>query len=323
MRGDGRRGALGAITGALLLASLAGCSPTAAPTAEPALHVAASSSGAPAPVTVDELDLSAEVYRTRSDPARGGVQLVVHNDGDTTLTIITAELQSPALAESWVRERRTVIAPGQARDLALLLGEPECPAESTAPIGALGVVLADGTIATVTLPTSDRLGQWAAWVDEQCFAAAVRERVQVTLRRELSLDAPGVIGAVLHIEGLTGASAVTISGVRGTVLLSLLATEADAARDESLSPGDPVAQRPLDVHVDEGRSVSIPIVMAPTRCDPHALADDKQGTLVPVDIVLATGGTSSAGERSGVVIVAADATTKAELYAAFVRACEL
>ncbi len=315
---DRRRQLTRPIFAALLVVALSGCSPTAPAPGNTAPLIAASANGAPAPATVDDLDLSAEVYRTRSDPARDGVQLVVHNEGATTLTIMTARLESAALAEPWLRERRTIIAPGQTRDLALLLGEPACPAETQAPLGVLEVVLADGTLAPIDLPTTDRLGQWADWVDQQCFAAAVRERVRLTLAREPSLDGPGSIGVVLHLEGLADADEVTVVGLRGTVLLSLLADDADAA-----SPGDTVTQRMLAVSVDEKRSVSIPIMMAPTRCDPHALADDKQGTLLPVEVKLDDTSDSTHAARSGVVIVAADATTKAELYDAIVAVCAL
>jgi|GEM_PF-1012332 len=309
-----------------------GCSPLVDPSTEldastAATPVAASASDAPAPTALDEVQVSAEVYRTRSDPARGGIQLTVHNQGSTTLTIVSARLASPVLASPVVRDRRTVVAPGQSRDLAMTLGSASCPAEPVSPHGVLEVVLVDGTVVELKLPTTDRLGQWAAWVRQECFSAAVRERLELSIAREPSLDGNGTIGLVLNVEGRTGAEHVTITGVRGTVLLSLVADERDASRVDGVAAGDPIARRSLDVVLDEGLSASIPITVAPTRCDPHALADDKQGTLIPVDVVLASEGDASLpsaeSTTSGIVIVAADPSTKAALYEAIATACEL
>jgi hypothetical protein len=62
----------------------------------------------------------------------------------------------------------------------------------------------------------------------------------------------------------------------------------------------------------------VPLTVAPARCDPHAIAEDKQGTRFPVTVRL-DGGIGAAAT----VIVAVDDGTRAALYDAIRRACGL
>jgi hypothetical protein len=56
--------------------------------------------------------------------------------------------------------------------------------------------------------------------------------------------------------------------------------------------------------------------LRPNRCDAHALADDKQGTYFPVDVVLPDG-------RSGRYRLGVDPQTRAQLYRFYARECGL
>ncbi|MCY1242619.1 hypothetical protein D9M72_555900 [compost metagenome] len=51
----------------------------------------------------------------------------------------------------------------------------------------------------------------------------------------------------------------------------------------------------------------------PARCDPHAVAEDKVGTLLPLRV--------DAGGRQGVLKVAAGAVLKARIYEFATAAC--
>jgi len=63
----------------------------------------------------------------------------------------------------------------------------------------------------------------------------------------------------------------------------------------------------------DGRSQTsaVTLTLVPARCDPHAVAEDKRGTVFPLRV--------SVDGTSGTVYVAADAEVKAALYD-FVRA---
>ena len=107
-----RRGAAGTVTVALLVAGLlSGCS-SAAPADPGSLALRG-------PVTAADVTVAADVYRSRIDPARGGIQLSVRNDAAVPLIVVEARLASDALSATIVRERSTVIPAGRTRDLAM------------------------------------------------------------------------------------------------------------------------------------------------------------------------------------------------------------
>lgn len=299
-----RRAALASRVAALLVvaaAVLSGCSPTAP--ADPG------SLAQPGPVTVTDVAVTAEVYRSRIDPSRGGIQLSVRNDAAVPLTIVGARLESPALQQPIVRERTTVIGPGLTRDLALTLTAAACPADEPEPPQAVLVVqLIDGSTAEVAVPTVDRIGQWAEWVAAECLAAAVAERVQLTVRHDPTRDDGSLIGLLLDIAPRSGArgAEVALVSLSDTVLFGLVQA-ADGAR---------VTSAPLPPEAAGGTAaVSIPLLLTPARCDAHAIADDKQGTLFRVAVQV--------DGQPGVVTVVADDATRAALYDAYTRACGL
>ena len=299
-----RRAALAPRVAALLVvaaAVLSGCSPTAP--ADPG------SLAQPGPVTVTDVAVTAEVYRSRIDPSRGGIQLSVRNDAAVPLTIVGARLESPALQQPIVRERTTVIGPGLTRDLALTLTAAACPADEPEPPQAVLVVqLIDGSTAEVAVPTVDRIGQWAEWVAAECFAAAVAERVQLTVRHDPTRDDGSLIGLLLDIAPRPGArgAEVALVSLSDTVLFGLV----------QASDGTRVTSAPLPTGTGGGTAaVSIPLLLTPARCDAHAIADDKQGTLFRVAVQV--------DGQPGVVTVVADDATRAALYDAYTRACGL
>ncbi|HET8958353.1 MAG TPA: hypothetical protein VFM95_07840, partial [Microcella sp.] len=62
----------------------------------------------------------------------------------------------------------------------------------------------------------------------------------------------------------------------------------------------------------------------PARCDPHAIAEDKQGTLFRVDATLTPpNGDVATGDApaSGTVTVTADDATRDAIYDAITRVC--
>ena len=270
------------------------------------------------PASTDAIAVVAEVYRTRIDPSRDGIQLSVTNEGDAPLALDGARLESPLLSAALERTDDAVVPAGATRDLPMTLVDPRCPAgaapaEPAAPDAVLLVPLADGTVAELRVPTTDRIGQWAAWLEGACFARAVGERVELAVRAGGPGAGGGTIGVELVVRAQSGpvgdgggADVARLTGVGGTVLLGAL----DAA-------GERAEGIPLDVVIDPASPPDAPIVVplrfSPNRCDAHAIADDKQGTLFRVDVAL--------GERTGTVTVVPDAATKEALYAAITAAC--
>lgn len=292
---------MGPVAGAVV-AMLAGCTMLAGCSS---LVGSVSDSGAsPAPNSISEVSASAELYRTRTDPARGGIQLSVSNASATPLTIVHVLLDSAALSRPIERERTTVVPAGATRDLALLLPDPRCTNGPILPDAVLTVLLGSGETAVVRLPTTDRLGQWRDWHDAACFAAAAAEQVDLDVRRAPLLDdlSEGRIGAELVATSRSGA--VTLVSIDDTVLFSLLDGPAGAARLSTL---------PIERSLPPGETVVIPLYLTAARCDPHAVAEDKQGTLFAVRLDL--------DGDTGTTTVITDDGARAALYDAIAETC--
>lgn len=317
------------LVGALaLLAVLAGCAPSGiapvtAPTGSPP-PPSPSPSAADSPSATDSPSaietLAVDVYRTRSDPASGRIQISVENRSETAITVVRAELASPALADALARDGDTVIPPGARRDLPVTLTPPLCPADDASLVATITLEQPDGERTSTTLEATDRLGQWSDWLTAECFTVAVLERVELSLERAPERDdlAGGVeasIGLTLVVRGRDGGDApLTLGTISGTPLLTPMATSGGGTTDSSTVRGPGDGDNTTGTTAPEsGATTRIPIDVAPARCDPHAIAEDKQGTLFPLAVTL--------GGDSGRVIVAASDEVRAELYAAITSAC--
>lgn len=304
-----RRSSLAAILlGALLLT---GCTPSdLPPVASPS---GAPSARPPAPSPPDATDspaappsLAVDVYRTRSDPASGRIQISVDNRGTAAITVVRAELSSPALAAPLARDGDTEIPPGARRDLPVALTTPRCPAADDSLQATITLKQPDGSRVSVPTTATDRLGQWRNWLTAECFTAAVLERVEFSLERaperdQLTGGVTARIGLSLVLAGTGfGDTPLHVGTLFGTPLLKPIDDD-QGADSRTVAPAS-------------GATVRIPVYVAPARCDPHAIAEDKQGTLFPLAVTL--------GEEDGRVIVAASDAVRAELYAAITTACE-
>lgn len=278
------------------------------------------------PASIDAIEVTADVFRTRIDPSRGGIQLSVRNGGNAPLVLAGARLSSPLLAAEPTRDDEALIPPGGQRDLPLTLPAPVCPADLGAlpadgdpvdpPTGVLLVPLADGTTAELRVPTTDRLGQWADWFAASCVAQAVEARVALSVRA-VEPPSAGTIGVELVIEPRPGSGAtdggaagdgplVELESVAGTVLLGALG--ADGLPAESIR-----LDLPVTTEQQGGGPIVVPLTFRPNRCDAHAIADDKQGTLFRVSVTI--------DGRAGAVTVIADPLARDGIYANVTSAC--
>ena len=101
--------------------------------------------------------------------------------------------------------------------------------------------------------------------------------------------------------------AFTIESARGTTLLAQL----------DPTTGELVNAREIGLVVDAASAPStIELDLVPNRCDPHAIAEDKRGTIIPLRVGFAG---DPAGEGVGEIAVATSPDVAAALYD-FVRA---
>jgi hypothetical protein len=279
---------------------------------------------APAPPAQLPDGVSVSVYQSRTGLAERRLQVSVHNESGVDLEIDGLVLESDQFAEPavWAKDS-TTIAAGRTVALPVALPGPRCGDDVPEATAILDFALPDGARGSARLPAEDPYERMPRLAAEDCLGeAAARHatisadtlpRVEavagtVVARLDLRVEPrdPGEDngaeqdGAERDAEGPEGA--LVIEEARGTVLLSL-ADPSDGQR----TVGTPVA---LTI---DGRSQTsaLTLTLVPARCDPHAIAEDKRGTIFPLQV--AVDGTS------GTVYVAAAPAVKAALYD-FVRA---
>ena len=274
----------------MLALALTGCSAAAAPGTPPSTGDA-SPTDLPAGVTV-------AVTQLRSDVADRQAQVQVRNGSDAPIEIGAVRLDDPRFAApaNRVVDRTSTLAPGAAVNVRVQLAGPACdaPDEATSTV-TIDFATADDR-GTATAPAAEVFPFLAELHRRDCVA----EEVAAVADIGLSGFAPSPPGRpatlLLTIDPVPGADAeLALTGIRETNLLTY--TEAD---------GGALA---LDVTLAGGRrdAQAIALPLLPARCDPHAVQEDKRGTVFTLDVLL--------DGEVGQVTLAADADLKAELLA--------
>ncbi|GEM_PF-355091 len=240
--------------------------------------------------------LAVEIRQSRADWGRRVVQVRVANTGAVDVTVRHATLTTPGVEGSATSEREREVRAGVDRDLSVALGAPVCDgsaavtatgeagaaASGTSTAGAaasgsagaqveLDVVDSDGHVGTVVVVPDDPQGHLARIHGEDCAALAVAAGARLSLDDDLPsapVDGTLVGRLTLHVEAVPGGPRVEVWRVDRTNLV----IPADLANDwpvavDTAAPGAPAA---------------VELAVVPSRCDPHAVAEDKRGTFFGV-----------------------------------------
>jgi len=300
-----------AATGVVAIAALmlTSCAGTAAP-------VTTTSTSAPSTRAALPPGVSVDVYRTRTDPGQRKLEIAVSNLSDSDLTITAVAFQSSHFVSpaSWsANEGGSRVPAGFTIDFPVVLAPPRCDAGEATHTVRIEFVTADGVPGTATVPAIDRHDVLPGINERECLTAAA-ERITALEITGLELDtAEGdLIGHVVVQHTPTTASGqVRIERLNSTVLLKLV---------------DPATRARVDeLHADIAiRGIDAPgafiIPIAPSRCDPHAIAEDKRGTFFDLDVAVDTG---DAPERTGRITLASPDEVRAAIYAFFAESCGL
>lgn len=302
-----RKGAASAMIGAVLLFTLSGCGSvpveltSPSPTDALVPHTSERDTSVPDGVSVS-------IYQTRSDFAIHQLEVSVTNDTGQDLTVTRLIFVSSQFVEmgTWANAPSTLRA-GVTVDLPVSLGDANCDAVGPRHEVEFDFLLEDGTSGTARLEPQDRYDRMPALMTEDCIAQSVATVVKVTattLPRVANIDGHEVAEVDLDLRPTGSPGTVAIQSISATTLFTIV----DPSTGKSVSLlglSRPVSGR------DEPSVLTL--LLAPARCDLHAIAEDKRGTIFPIEVAV--------GATTGRIFVTSTDEVKAALYAFITGQC--
>ena len=281
-----------AVAAASLLAALSGCGAGAAPDGE-----ASSDAG-----------VSVSVYQPRPDVAAGRMAIQVHNDSGEDLTIEGAELTSSYFQDDlvWPGGHDVHVLSGRAVDLRVDIGESDCAQPNPAKHSVTLIYrLGDGPSTTASFTPGDGFDLLDRLRDDACLGQRVATVATLTAATVAAPGQPGVPTTLTITVVPTGVSGIVrVDAVNSTTLL------------EPFDGTTGVGELALGITVDAGGPGQITIPLVPNRCDAHALAEDKVGTRIPLQV------TAPDGTQGRLVLSASD-ELRMQMYEFYSTYCGL
>ncbi|KRC58617.1 hypothetical protein ASE14_18875 [Agromyces sp. Root81] len=256
--------------------------------------------------------LSARVQQGRLDIEAHRLVVRIENDGDAPVTVERLEVVSPTLAPGMVRGEPFEVGAGDALQIRLPLSASECGTEdgpgSEPPTPEATILLDVETAAGASsgeLTADDPHGTIARVANSECLAESVEQVAAIEMPEHLRSTGSGTERRafidVQVVPASSGDGSFVIDRVYGTTLLN-----AEGGVDWPLGTEVTVGGEPI--------TITLPV--RPARCDAHAIADDKRGTILPFEIRTGDG-------REGRLDRSSGDTLKAELYAYYGERCAL
>ncbi|MGR0318239.1 hypothetical protein [Agromyces sp. ZXT2-3] len=248
--------------------------------------------------------LSVTVQQGRMDVPQGRLVLHFENSGEP-VTVTALSVDSPALEPGMDRDRPFDLDEDDAIDIRLDLTGSVCDGDPTEVGIDVRATTADGAEHEGTLAPEDPFGTMQRIADADCLAESVAAVAAIELPERLRTTGTGTDQRawidVTVAPVASGDGTLEIDGVSATTLIG----------------NEDGQDWPLGIEVAAGGApVDVPLAVRPARCDAHALADDKRGTILPFTVATGDG-------RAGRLEIASGPELKADLYAYYAERCGL
>lgn len=293
--------------------------------APPPTSAAAAASG---PVT-------AEISQFRDNYSKQIIEIQLTNTTGGALTVLGAELTTPLFAGpvTWPAGPGGIeLPPGQTKSLPAPLPAPDCAASAAASASSVppDETGAPGVAAQVSLRLSLPAGTvpgpqppapaFTATAAADPFGVLARNNAELCLRKEaaavaaIKLDpnlevSPDGRTAVVRLLITPAGAGTADAGGAGTGELVI-----ERIDETTLLAEAPAAPWPRMLRLRAGgQPTGLPLGIRPARCDPHAVAEDKVGTLLPLRVRVAG--------REGVLKIDAGDNLRARIYDFVTTAC--
>lgn len=250
-----------------------------------------------------------EVNQSRTNYGTRVIDLIATNNSPGPVTVASVILDSGLFAGpvAWKADGDgTVLPPGQPKSLVTELPEPACAGpEGSTSVPTLAARLELRGLGPVDATSvTDPFGVLERNRAEQCLTESVKAIAAVELLPELQ---PGATGTATLRLAITPVAGDSVAPVPAELVI-------ERVLETTLLAADPVAPWPEGIHVRPGdKPKTFTLQVRPARCDPHAVAEDKVGTLLPLAV--------SVGGQSGIIKVAAGQELKGAIHDFVSTAC--
>lgn len=265
-----------------------------------ALALLALLTGGCAPVQVDEPDaVTVDVIQGRTDRDSRIIVLDVTNTSADPIELVMARLDTDQFAEPAVWRRGTTLEPGRTVSLRAPLADPVCPVPSgAAPRVSVTYRDADGATHTARVEPTQSTDVLALIARDDCIGVLAAQRAEIRVADSVAWTPGAHQPAVLTLVATPiGTGSLEIVEARSTILLQLV-------DDTGARVGALPVERTLNT---ASGTEEIALRLVPSRCDPHAIAEDKRGTIMIVAVRLDDG-------TEGVIYVRSGDDVKATLF---------
>ncbi|MGH3359663.1 MAG: hypothetical protein ACRDO7_12745 [Nocardioidaceae bacterium] len=229
--------------------------------------------------------ISVRLVQLRQGYGSRELQLQVVNNSDRLMRVERATYRSPSFVEPAVWDDGTRIPGGFTIDLPVILPESRCtPDDNVEESVTLDFRQGDSGLLHKSYAPEELYDSVTNLIEEDCARRAVARIADVRLADDIEIDGEGrdsVARLAIIIEPTGRPGSFGLESIAATTLLS------------PNSGGD---SWDLGIEVDgESRPLRPVLAIRPTRCDPHAMADNSQGTEVTA--------TFSLGEQTTTVVL--------------------
>jgi hypothetical protein len=224
------------------------------------------------------------MYQTRTDTGPRRIEIAITNATDGAVEIdrlVFDSTQFDGTAE-WQKDSTRIVA-GATVDLPVLLPPPDCDADEIVHTVEFDYELADGTTGTATAAPVDRLDRMPSLRVEDCLTESVADIAVLTADTlPYPIDVGGIpaVGVDITVEPTGADGSVTFVASGSTTLLMM--ADPSTSTLENLLPLNVVVRGTDEPSV-------ITLTVAPGRCDPHAIQEDKRGTIFPIEVITPDG----------------------------------
>lgn len=243
--------------------------------------------------------MTVQLNQFRDNYSTHVIEIQFSNPGPDTITVVRAALRTGTFDGSigWVSNADgTAIPPGQTKSLPAQLPSATCPPGSLEP--TVDFVLA-GSDHVFSESATDPFGVLGRNNSELCLERSASDIAGLELLPTLDPGPQkGLATMTIMVKPRGGTGSMTIESIGETTLLAA-------------DPGSPWPHGVVIHGTDNDSTLSLRI--RPARCDPHAVAEDKVGTLMPLHVTV--------NGVAGTIKVAAGNALRGSIYDFVTKSC--